>query len=83
MTTPPKLSLYYYDSCPFCVMVLRILDDVSTDIELRNTLDNLNHREELLINGGKTQVPCLKIETNTETRWLYESLDIIDYLKSF
>ena len=83
MTTNPTLSLYYYDSCPFCVMVLRILDEVSVPVELRNTLKHPQYREELLINGGKTQVPCLKIDTNSETKWLYESLDIINYLRSF
>ena len=82
MIPNPKLSLYYYDSCPFCVMVLRSLENLSVNVELRNTLQNPNHREYLLTNGGKTQVPCLKIETSTDTRWLYESLDIIDYLNS-
>ena len=83
MSAKPILSLYYYNSCPFCVMVLRVLNDISVPVELRNTLEHPQYREELLMNGGKTQVPCLKIKTHSDSRWLYESLDIIDYLRSF
>ncbi len=34
--------------------------------------------------GGKTQVPCLRIEeTGTDTvMWLYESDDILSYIKT-
>ena len=38
---------------------------------------NPEHRDELLEIGGKTQVPCLTIDGNP----LYESRDIIDWLK--
>ena len=32
--------------------------------------------------GGKHKVPCLKIKkTNAKTEWLYESDDIISFLK--
>jgi glutathione S-transferase len=39
-------------------------------------------RAELIAGGGKGQVPCLRIETDDgNVRWLYESADIIAYLR--
>lgn len=46
------------------------------DITLKNTSDS-ETRDELISIGGKRQVPCLIIEGKA----LYESDDIIDYLK--
>lgn len=52
------------------------------NVELRNTSDS-DHRDALISGGGKTQVPCLRIETeNGQVEWMYESDDIIRYLKS-
>ena len=39
-------------------------------------------RAALLAGGGKIKVPCLRIEENGESRWMYESNDIIRYLES-
>ena len=46
-------------------------------IEKRDTMQNPSFRQELLDIGGKTQVPCLFIDGKP----LYESDDIIDYMK--
>lgn len=38
---------------------------------------------ELTSGGGKFQVPCLRIESaDGKVRWMYESIDIIRYLKN-
>ena len=37
---------------------------------------------ELLQGGGKSTVPCLRIERGIEVSWMYESMDIIDYLSN-
>ena len=38
---------------------------------------------DLIAGGGKSQVPCLRIEDEKgDVSWMYESLDIIRYLKS-
>jgi glutathione S-transferase len=35
----------------------------------------------MLVNqGGKLQVPCLRIEKDGKVEWLYESSSIINYL---
>jgi len=48
---------------------------------MKNTSDSEN-RSDLIQGGGRSQVPCLKIEsTSGEIEWMYESDDIIRYLR--
>jgi glutathione S-transferase len=75
-------QLYQYDSCPFCYRVRRFLQDAGIDIPLRDTLKDPRARRELIEGGGRGMVPCLRIErADGSVSWLYESLDIIDYLR--
>jgi glutaredoxin len=77
------LSLYYYDGCPFCNMTLKALEQIDLDVDLRHIRRQPQYRTELIKQGGKPQVPCLRIEGDDgETNWLYESRDIISYLRS-
>lgn len=69
-------QLYYKKSCPYCARVLRFMEESKITLDLRNTLEPGN-QEDLVRIGGKKQVPCLVIEG----RPLYESGDIIDYLR--
>jgi len=73
-------QLFQYDSCPFCYRVRRFLSESGIEIPLRDTLRDPEARRELIDGGGRATVPCLRIERDDEVRWLYESLDIIDYL---
>jgi glutathione S-transferase len=73
--------LYQYESCPFCYRVRRFLDDAGIRIETRDVLRDPEARRELLTGGGRATVPCLRIDRAGETLWMYESLDIIDYLR--
>jgi len=36
---------------------------------------------DLRVGGGSTTVPCLRIQSDGQVRWMYESLDIIEYLR--
>jgi len=78
---PERYTLYKYDSCPFCMRVRRFLAEAGLDLPLKDTLRDPEARRELAAGGGSTQVPCLRIEADGEVRWLYESLDIIAYLR--
>ena len=50
---------------------------------MKNIKDNPDFKAELIAGGGKKQVPCLRIsQDNADTVWLYESDDIIRYLKN-
>jgi glutaredoxin 2 len=77
-----KLALYYYDACPFCQRVLQVVPSLKhLSVELRNTLSDSKYKEELVREGGRLMVPCLRIEVSGKVQWMYESLDIIQYLK--
>lgn len=75
-----KYILYYSPYCPFCIRVLYALNGKEHDIELRDT-GNPEYGIELQQGGGKSQVPCLRIEYADKVQWMYESGDIIQYLK--
>lgn len=78
------LSLYHYQSCPYCAMTRTAIDDSGLDIERRNIKSDAGHRADLLKQGGKTQVPCLRIDQHDgETQWLYESTAIIQFIHQY
>lgn len=75
------LVLYYYAVCPFCIRVMRAIDRLNLNIELRDILMNRDYRDELIKQGGRSTVPCLRIShLNDDDQWMYESRDIIAYL---
>lgn len=74
------LSLYQFYACPFCVKVRRALRRLNVPVGTVNAQQDEN-REALLSGGGRVKVPCLKIEEQGETTWLYESKEIISYLE--
>ena len=77
-----NLSLYQFNSCPFCIKVRRQIKRQSLNIPLLDAQHNQQHREELLNGGGAVKVPCLRLVGDEgEVRWMYESNDIIQYLK--
>lgn len=74
------LVLYHLPTCPFCVKVRRTIARHGLNIELRDTSGNSQHRQALVNGGGRSMVPCLRIEQGTGVRWMYESSDIVTYL---
>ncbi len=75
------LSLYQFHACPFCVKTRRSLHRLNVPITLRDAKNNPADRERLLTEGGKIKVPCLHIQERGQSRWLYESNEIIAYLE--
>lgn len=76
------LALYQFTTCPFCIKVRQEMRRLSLNIELRDARNDAVHRDTLLHGGGKAQVPCLRIaEADGSRRWLYESGDIVVYLR--
>ena len=75
------LSLYQFKACPFCVKVRRHMRRRSIKIELKDAKTDLAIKEELIREGGKHKVPCLRIaEGNKEVQWLYSSDEICRFL---
>ena len=76
------LSLYYFPSCPFCRMVIKEINRMALDIELRNIHQDSDFKKELIAGGGKKTVPCLRIDgTEKPPVWMYESMDIVKFLQ--
>ena len=76
-----KMSLYQFKRCPFCVRTRRTIHRLNLPIELRDASRGSTYRDKLKSEGGKIKVPCLHIEDNDHTQWLYESTDIIAFLE--
>ena len=72
----PQIVLYQFPECPYCVRVLKVIDELSLDIPQRNTRRNREWRDDLKRRTGRTQVPCLFIDGKA----MFESLDIVAYL---
>jgi len=77
------LALYYFDGCPFCVRVMRAIDTLRLNVELRNIYENREYLNELREVRGRTTVPVLRITSaDGEDRWMPESADIVRYLQA-
>ena len=76
-----NMALYQFARCPFCVKTRRTLRRLGLNIELRDARNDPKWNAELVEQGGKYQVPCLRIvDDNGEVSWLYESSEIKNYL---
>jgi glutaredoxin len=75
-----ELTLYQFHACPFCVKTRRTLHRLNVPVALKDAKNNEQARQTLLEQGGKIKVPCLRIEENGQTTWMYDSKVIIDYL---
>lgn len=75
-----NLSLYQFYACPFCLKTRRAFSRLNLNIETRDAQKNPD-RADLKNCGGEIKVPCLRIDNNDETIWMYESTEIIKYLE--
>lgn len=75
-----KLALYQFNACPFCVKTRRTMHKLNLPIKLKDAKNNDQNRQLLLEQGGKIQVPCLRIQSEGKDEWLYESKAINAYL---
>ena len=76
-----QMALYQFKLCPFCVNTRRTIRRLGLNIEERDARYDPKWNSELIGEGGKYQVPCLRIvENNGEVKWLYQSTQIKSYL---
>lgn len=73
------IDLYILETCTYCKKVMSFLDETQRKYNKIDIMDKEN--EETLIKlGGKRQVPFLV--DNDRNIQMYESSDIIEYLKT-
>ena len=75
-------SLYQLTACPFCVKTRRAIHSLAIELEIRDLNKRKENRAELETGGGRVKVPCLRIDSESGTQWMYESNDIIAYLRN-
>ena len=76
-----RLALYQKAWCPYCQRVKAVIAELGLDIAEYDT-NEPEHLQALLAGGGQRMVPCLRIEFEPgRYYWLYESMDIIAYLR--
>lgn len=75
--TFPKLEYFYYDSCPFCMMVASVINELNVKVDYKNILEDQTNLERLVQDTGRRTVPCLYIDNKP----MHESADIMKWLK--
>ena len=77
-----SLVLYQYKTCPFCIKVRQEMRRLALNVQKQDAQQAGQNRDDLVSGGGKAKVPCLKITDKAgKTQWLYESGEIIKYLR--
>lgn len=65
-----QLALYQYHACPFCIKVRRVLHTLNVPVQLIDAKQAANEKV-LIEQGGKRQVPCLRItDDEGKVTWL-------------
>ncbi len=83
MNSVDGLALYEFRSCPYCARVRNFLADQGARIETRDILSHQEHRDELISATGRQMVPCLRVSgKDGSDDWIFESADIIEYLRA-
>lgn len=78
-----RMALYQFHGCPFCIKVRRTMHVLNLPIRTVDINKDAAAEQELISQGGKRTVPCLRIDhEDGTTQWMYESKDIINYLES-
>ena len=77
------LALYQYKTCPFCIKVRQEMRRLALNVQKLDAQHPGTNRDELINGGGMAKVPCLKITDSAgKVQWMYESGEIINYLRS-
>lgn len=79
---PAKLTLYQSFGCGYSTRVTAALDQLGLEIATKDIFSEPGARDELIAGGGRRTVPCLRIEgAGDDVEWMYESRDIVDFLR--
>ena len=73
----PLLELYFFDACPYCQKVLKVIDELNLKITYIDIYDDVNYMQKLMMITGRKTVPCLFVDGAP----MHESSDIINWLR--
>ncbi len=76
------MVLYESAWCPFCMRVDQALKSLGIELQRADIKEDPEAERQLIEGGGQRKVPCLYIPDGDSGQWLYESSDIIDYLRA-
>lgn len=72
-----KLELFYFEGCPFCQYVLKVISNNNIAVTLLDIQQSNQALERLVNDTGRRTVPCLYIDN----RPMFESSLIIKWLE--
>tara|TARA_R110000868_G_scaffold242909_5_gene498571 strand:- start:4389 stop:4649 length:261 start_codon:yes stop_codon:yes gene_type:complete len=72
----PNLQLYYFEACPYCQMVLEVIEELNVKVELLDIRASQTHLGKLVADTGRRTVPCLYIDGKP----MHESAEIARWL---
>lgn len=75
-------TLYHFWGSTFSYSVRKFIYESGLDIPFKDVLLDKEAYADLVQLGGRDRVPCLRIETPSGVKWMYESREIISYLKT-
>ncbi len=73
-------QLFKTDLCGFCYRVRGFLEQHGIEMPLRDINQDPEAFRQLLQGGGRTTVPCLRIQRGDDVEWMFESMDIMRYI---
>lgn len=73
----PELDFYYFDACPYCQRVIRVIEKHKIKVNWIDIYEDTNALQKLVYITGKKTVPCLFINGDP----MHESLDIMAWLE--
>lgn len=73
----PELDFYYFDSCPYCQRVLKIINKHKINVNYKDIYSDTTNLQKLIAITGTKMVPCLFIDGDP----MHESLDIMTWLE--
>ena len=73
-----RLALYYFESCPYCQLVLSAIDRLQVKIKMCDIQSNPENLSRLVKDTGRKTVPCLYIDEKP----MHESTEIIRWIEA-
>lgn len=72
-----SLDFYYFDSCPYCQIVLSVIKSLNIKVNYKDICKDSNALNKLVSDTGRRTVPCMYINGKP----MFESRDIANWLK--